>query len=80
MAIDFASLLTDEQKRGILEQRQAQFAAEAWQHSLNRDVNLAAGNVEAVALADEALVTLESALAATADELLKLAPVVTPVV
>jgi hypothetical protein len=35
MTIDFASLLTTEQKRSLLEQRIAQFAAEGYQHQLN---------------------------------------------
>lgn len=39
--MDYSSLLTNEQKRNILEQRIAQFASEAYQHTLNKEV---AGN------------------------------------
>lgn len=35
MAIDFSSLLSTEQKRSLLENRIAQFAAEGYQHQLN---------------------------------------------
>lgn len=72
MAIDFASLISDEQKRSILEQRQAQFAAEAWQHELNRQTAVAIGDTVAETAASEALATLETALTVNADELAKL--------
>ena len=36
MAIDYTALLTVEQKQNILNQRISQFAAEAWQHELNK--------------------------------------------
>ena len=71
--MDYSTLLTDDQKRSILEQRIAQFAAEAYQHTLNKEV--AKDNAEAVAAADEALAILDSAIAVHQDELAKLAPV-----
>ena len=72
MAIDYAALLTDEQKRSILEQRIAQFASEAYQHTLNKKV--AGNNPEAVAAADEALAILNNAITVHQAELAKLTP------
>lgn len=74
--MDYSTLLTDDQKRSILEQRIAQFAAEAYQHTLNKEV--AKDNAEAVAAADEALTILDNAIAVHQDELAKLAPAATP--
>ena len=51
--MDYSSLLTTDQKRSILEQRIAQFASEAYQHTLNKEV--AKDNAEAVLAADDAL-------------------------
>lgn len=68
--MDYASLLTNEQKRSILEQRLAQFASEAYQHSLNKEVG--ADNPEAVTAADEALAILDNAITVHQAELAKL--------
>jgi poly-D-alanine transfer protein DltD len=68
--MDYSALLTTEQKKAILEQRIAQFAAEAYQHDLNK--KLAKDNEEAVTAADNALVTLEAAINLHQDELNKL--------
>lgn len=62
MAIDYTSLLTAEQKRGILSQRIAQFAAEAYQHSLNKNTCQALNDVEGVEAADKALTILDAAI------------------
>jgi len=70
MSIDYSSLLTTEQKKAILEQRLAQFAAEGYQHTLNKEV--AKDNEEAVAAADEALAILDKAIAVHQEELSKL--------
>ena len=70
MAIDYSSLLTDEQKRSILEQRIAQFASEAFQHTLNKEI--AKDNAEAVQAADEALAILDNAIVVHQEELAKL--------
>jgi hypothetical protein len=70
MAIDYSALLTPEQKRAILEQRLAQFAAEGYQHTLNKEV--AKDNAEAVASADAALAILDAAIQVHQDELAKL--------
>lgn len=62
MSIDYAALLTDEQKRKILEQRIAQFATEAYQHTLNKATCEALNDAEGIAFVDKALVTLEAAI------------------
>lgn len=71
--MDYSTLLTDDQKKAILEQRIAQFASEAYQHTLNKEI--AKDNAEAVAAADEALAVLDNAITVHQDELAKLAPV-----
>ena len=68
--MDYSSLLTNEQKRSILEQRIAQFASEAYQHTLNKEVS--AGNPEAVQAADDALAILDNAITVHQEELAKL--------
>jgi thiazole synthase ThiGH ThiG subunit len=72
MAIDFAALLTDEQKRSILQQRLAQFASEGYQHEINKTVAQAADNTAGVEAADEALTILEKAIEVHQEELAKL--------
>jgi hypothetical protein len=77
MSIDYASLLTDEQKRSILEQRIAQFASEAYQHSLNKTTCESLKDEAGVEAADKALVVLEAAIATHQTEFAAL-PAVTP--
>jgi predicted metal-dependent HD superfamily phosphohydrolase len=62
MAIDYTSLLTAEQKQNILNQRIAQFAAEAWQHELNKQTCAQLNDEAGVASAEQALATLEAAI------------------
>ena len=62
MAIDYSSLLSDDQKRQILTQRVAQFAAEAYQHDINIQVATASNNAEGIKASQEALVTLDTAI------------------
>ena len=62
MAIDYSTLLTVEQKKAILEQRIAQFAAEAYQHELNKTTCQSLNDEAGVENADKALVVLESAI------------------
>lgn len=62
MSIDYASLLTDEQKRNILTQRVSQFAAEAYQHSLNKTTCESLNDEDGIANADKALTVLEAAI------------------
>ena len=68
--MDYSSLLTNDQKRSILEQRIAQFASEAYQHTLNKEV--AKDNAEAVLAADDALAILDNAITVHQEELAKL--------
>ena len=68
--MDYSSLLTTDQKRSILEQRIAQFASEAYQHTLNKEV--AKDNAEAVQAADDALAILDNAITVHQEELAKL--------
>lgn len=72
MAIDYSSLLTDEQKRSILTQRLTQFAAEAYQHEINKEVAEASSNEDGVKAADDALAILETAISKHQAELAKL--------
>lgn len=62
MAIDYSSLLTEDQKKSILEQRLAQFAAEAYQHEINKTVAAATDNADGVKAAEEALAILDKAI------------------
>lgn len=69
MAIDYSQYLTAEQKRNLLQQRIAQFAAEAWQHELNKKTCEQINDENGVANATAALSTLETAIAVHQDEL-----------
>lgn len=62
MAIDYTTLLTAEQKRNILSQRISQFAAEAYQHTLNKQTCESLGDAEGVEAADKALTILDAAI------------------
>lgn len=62
MAIDYGSLLSADQKRSIIDQRIAGFAAEAYQHELNKQIAEQIGNAVAIEQADAALATLEVAI------------------
>ena len=68
--MDYSSLLTNDQKRSILEQRIAQFASEAYQHEINK--KMAGDNVEAVQAAESALAILDNAIEIHQEELAKL--------
>ena len=70
--MDYSALLTDEQKKAILEQRIAQFASEGYQHEINKTVAAASGNEEGVKASDDALAILEKAIAVHQEELAKL--------
>ena len=60
--MDYSSLLTNDQKRNILEQRIAQFASEAYQHSLNKSTCESLGDTDGVENADKALTILDAAI------------------
>ena len=62
MAIDYSGLLSPEQKQALLTERIQQFAAEAYQHQLNKQIAETISDVDAVAAADAALATLETAI------------------
>ncbi len=68
--MDYSSLLSNDQKKSILEQRIAQFASEAYQHSINKQI--AGDNAEAVTAADDALAILDNAIKVHQEELAKL--------
>jgi hypothetical protein len=55
--------LTPEAKAAIIEQRLQQFAAEKFQHELNRDTAAAIGDTDAEATATAAITTLNTAIA-----------------
>jgi hypothetical protein len=69
MAIDYTALLTSEQKQNILNQRISQFAAEAWQHELNKQTCTKLGDEAGVSSSAQALETLEAAITVHQDEL-----------
>jgi hypothetical protein len=69
MTIDYNSMLTDEQKRSILQQRISQFAAEAYQHSLNKQTCVNLEDENGISLADKSLATLNAALEVHQNEL-----------
>jgi hypothetical protein len=73
MTINYSDLLSSEQKKAILEQRLQQFAAEAWQHQMNRDLATRTGNADGIEQANQALTILEEAINLHQEELAKLA-------
>jgi hypothetical protein len=62
MTIDYSKYITDDQKKKLLQDRLAQFAAEAYQHSINAQVAESLGNDEGVENATNALSILEAAI------------------
>jgi hypothetical protein len=61
-----------EQKRNILEQRVAQFASEAYQHELNKQVAVTINDEASINNADAALATIEVAITTHQTELASL--------
>lgn len=78
MSIDFGSLLTDEQKASLIQQRISQFASEAYQHTLNKATAEKLGAVDQVEAAEKNLALLESAIEVHQEELTKLTGSSTP--
>jgi hypothetical protein len=70
--MDYSALISDEQKRSILDQRITQFASEAYQHTINK--KMAGDNAELIKISDDALAILENAIAIHQEELAKLSP------
>lgn len=60
--INFDEILTAEQKRELLQARLNQFAAEAYQHELNRQLGVSLENNELVDASEKALGELEAAI------------------
>lgn len=69
MAIDYSKYITDDQKKKLIQDRLAQFAAEAYQHSINAEVAKSLGNDEGVENAEGAIAILEAAIDAHEAEL-----------
>jgi hypothetical protein len=69
MSVDFSSLLTPEQKRGLLEGRIQQFASEAYQYTLNLKTAEAVGTEEQVDGIKKSIEVLESAIKVHQEEL-----------
>jgi hypothetical protein len=69
MSIDYGSMLTNEQRRQLVESRIAQFAAEAYQHTLNIKTAEQLNNEQAVEAAQKSLETLEAAINVHQEEL-----------
>lgn len=72
MAIDFAALLTNEQKRQLIENRIAQFAAEAYQHTLNLETARKIESESQIEAAEKSIAILETAIQVHAEELNKI--------
>jgi hypothetical protein len=74
MSIDFGALLTTEQKRNLLEQRIQQFAAEGYQHTINKQVAEAKDPADETLLeqSENAIAVLTSAITEYQSELDKL--------
>lgn len=71
--MDFSELLSVEQRKEILESRIFNFAVEAYQVSLNKQVAEATEDLTAVEQATNALATLQSAIQVYKDELATIA-------
>lgn len=69
MSVDFGAFLSLEEKKSLLEQRIKQFAAEGWQHQLNKAAFEANGDTDAVAATDAAIATISAAIEAHQAEL-----------
>lgn len=62
MTINFGDLLTTEQKKTLLEQRIAQFAAEGYQHQLNKVTLEALGDTQALEQTNQNIATIQAAI------------------
>lgn len=80
MAVDYNKYLTDEQKANILNQRLQQFAAEAFQHEINKKFAEENKDTESATKSQEAIDTLNKAIAIHEEELSSLnLPVAEPI-
>jgi cell division septum initiation protein DivIVA len=62
MAINFSEILDVEQRKSILEQRIAQFAAEGYQHELNKTVSENTENEAGVEESEKMITILSAAI------------------
>lgn len=62
MSTDYSSLISNEEKRNILNQRIAQFAAEAYQHRLNKQTFEKLDDKAGVENSEKTLATLQAAI------------------
>jgi len=69
MAIDFGSMLSTEQKRELLNNRINQFAAEAYQYSLNKKTAEELGSDDQVESISKSIDILEAAIRVHLEEL-----------
>jgi hypothetical protein len=76
-SLDFGALLGNDQKRQLLENRIQQFAAEAYQHSLNKKTAENLGVADNAKAAEDSIAILEEAIKVHQEELSKL-PAPTP--
>lgn len=60
--MDLNKYLSPDQQAALKQQRLEQFAAEAFQHQINRQIAERIGDTEAIAAADAALATLTIAI------------------
>ena len=60
--VDYNKYLTDEQKANILNQRLQQFAAEAYQHEINKKFAEENNNQESASKSQEAIDTINNAM------------------
>lgn len=72
MAINYDAYLTSDQKKEIVAGRLQQFAAEAYQTELNKEIQSRQGNDELVTSYDQTLSLIESAIEVHEEELSKL--------
>ena len=73
MALDYSALLTNEQKRNILDHRITSFAADAYANSINKKSAEALGDADAAATAQANIDTLTKAIEVHQEELSTLA-------
>jgi hypothetical protein len=69
MSVNYDALLTNEQKRNIVSQRIAQFAAEAYQYALNKKTAEKLGSEEQIEQIDKQIELIEAAIAIHEEEL-----------
>lgn len=72
MSIDFNAELTNEQRAEIVQQRITQFAAEAYQHELNKRTAEKLGSEDQIESINKNLEILEAAIGVHKEELSKI--------